>query len=75
MLHRVILLTGVLALTGCATLFESEEVRLERCQKKGISRDVCYQEERADRRAALNRQAWSKTEHEKAVLRKIGLDE
>ncbi|WP_347289961.1 hypothetical protein [Kluyvera georgiana] len=42
-LKYVGLLVGVVVLAGCTT----EDQRLAKCEAKGISRDVCYQEEKA----------------------------
>lgn len=39
----MLFILSVLSLTGCV----SEEQRLAQCEAKGISRDVCYQEEKA----------------------------
>ena len=38
-----LLVVGVSVLSGCTT----EDQRLDKCEAKGISRDVCYQEEKA----------------------------
>jgi hypothetical protein len=39
----------VFTLAGCA--METESDRINRCLEQGVSRDVCYHEERADNRA------------------------
>lgn len=72
---RIFFIFSFLLLAGCSSLFESESERLARCQSKGISRDVCYQQDRADARALLNRQIGIKNQHEREVLRKIGIEE
>ncbi|WP_300000102.1 hypothetical protein [uncultured Cedecea sp.] len=72
---RAFLISGFFLLSGCSSLFESESERLERCQNKGITRDMCYQQDRADARAVLNRQSRVKSQHEKEVLSKIGIEE
>lgn len=72
---RIFFISGFFLLAGCSSLFESENERLENCQDKGISRDVCYQQDRADARAVLNRQSRIKNQHVKEVLRKIGIEE
>jgi len=74
-MFRTFLISGFFLLAGCSSLFESESARLDRCQNKGISRDVCYQQDRADSRAVLNRQSRIKNQHEKDVLRKMGIEE
>ncbi len=74
-MFRAFLISGFFLFSGCSSLFESESERLDRCQNKGISRDVCYQQDRADSRALLNRQSYPKNQHEKDVLRKIGIAE
>lgn len=71
---RLFFVMGIVLLAGCTTFFQSEDERLDRCQKKGISRDVCYQQDRADARAYLNRQKIFHTQHERDVLRKIGIE-
>lgn len=73
---KLIMTTGlILLLAGCSTFSGSETDRLNDCEKKGISRDVCYQQQRADARAALNRQPRVINKHQQEVLRKIGLEE
>lgn len=69
-------LTGTLSLivllSGCSAFSETD--RLNDCESKGISRDVCYQQQRADARAALNRQPRIVNKHQQEVLSKIGLE-
>lgn len=72
---RVFCISGFFVLMGCTSLLESENERLDRCQNKGISRDVCYQQDRADTRAIFDRQSRLRSQHEKEVLRKIGIEE
>ena len=71
---KLIMAIGLtLLLAGCSSFAESD--RLTDCEKKGISRDVCYQQERADAREALNRQPRVINRHQQEVLSKIGLEE
>lgn len=68
-------LSLTLLLSGCSTFSVSEADRLNDCESKGISRDVCYQQQRADARAALNRQPRVVNKHQQEVLSRIGLEE
>lgn len=49
MKNVIFLAVIAVSLSGCATKTEME--RIKECEDKGISRDICYQEERSDRRA------------------------
>lgn len=42
-LKNIVLVLGAITLASCTT----EDQRLAKCEAKGISRDVCYQEEKA----------------------------
>ena len=75
MIKLLFVSTFVLLLSGCSNFFETEDERLSRCEKKGISRDVCYQQDREDARAALNRQPRVTSKYRKEMLESIGLEE
>lgn len=55
-MNKFLFLLLGLTLTGCSLPhFPTEEERLNACEAKGISRDVCYQVDRSERIAERDR--------------------
>lgn len=69
MVRIIFVAVAATALAGCA----GEVDRIASCEAKGISKEICYQEERADQRAERNRREIQLKKQNEQTIKDMGI--